>query len=137
MSQNNYYSLYFDGASRNNPGISSCGFIIYDNLGNEIKSGSKYLGDNITNNQAEYMGLVLGLQLANQCSMKNIKVHGDSLLVINQMKGKYRVKSENLKFIYDEAKKIIKLFDKIEFIHVKRGENKEADRLANEALDNL
>jgi deoxyadenosine/deoxycytidine kinase/ribonuclease HI len=140
---NKKYTLMFDGASRGNPGPSGCGFVIYENdtLYNSPPSsqilfqGSKYL-DKQTNNYAEYSGLLLGLIKASSLGIKQITVKGDSLLVINQLIGTYKVKSTNLENIYQKTKNATLEYSSIEFCHVNRSLNKLADTLANNAIDN-
>jgi len=130
------YKLYFDGASRNNPGPASYGFVIYDENDEIIVTGKKYIG-NTTNNVAEYAGLFCGIQYCVDNNITNLKVFGDSNLILNQVMGKYKVKSKNLKPFHDEIMQFIPHFDNITFQHVYRKNNKVADRLANEALDEL
>jgi len=134
------YTLYFDGSSKSNPGLAGAGAVLYDENNNEIWCVSKKVGDKETNNYAEYYALVIGLeeclQRNLQGSLKNLIVKGDSLLVIKQMKGEYKVKSENLLPLYKKAKDLQKDLQKeldscIEFIHVYRSENKRADELSN------
>lgn len=131
------YYLMFDGASRGNPGIGGCGAVLYNHEGNEIASYKKYLGKKVTNNEAEYSGLIVGLQGALFLGIKSIVVKGDSQLIIKQMKGEYKVHSETLKLYHEEAKKYEKLFDKIEYNYVPRKENQRADTLSNEAIDSF
>ena len=88
-----------------------------------------------TNNEAEYYALIKGLKLALDCNIKSIIVEGDSNLILNQMTGKYQVKAENLIPLYNSAKILDEQFDYIEYRHIKREFNKEADKLANKALD--
>ncbi len=127
------YTLMFDGGSRGNPGPCGCGFVIYK--GDDcIHEGSTYLGVN-TNNHAEYMGLVLGLEKAVAINIKTLIVKGDSLLIIKQMNGEYKVKSDNLKSLHERANTASKKLNSVQFIHVKRELNKVADALANKAMD--
>lgn len=128
------FILRFDGGSRGNPGLSGCGAVIYhDN--NEIWSGYLYLGEKQTNNYAEYMGLIFGLEKALKMNITNISVQGDSLLVINQLTNKYKCKSENLIELYAKATELSKQFKSIEFNHILRNKNKRADELSNKAMD--
>ena len=126
--------MMFDGCSRGNPGLSGAGAVIY-HFDKEIWSESLFIGDNYTNNQAEYHGLILGLQKVKELGFKYVKVEGDSLLVINQMKGLYKCRSANLFDLYEEAKTHASQFEKIEFCHVLRDLNKSADELSNIAVD--
>jgi len=120
--------LYFDGCSKGNPGPSGSGAIIEGHW-----SGSEYVGVT-TNNVAEYKGLILGLKhLRIICKDSKIIIKGDSMLVINHMTGKYKVKAPHLIPLYNEAKELIQDMDII-FVYIPREENKEADRLANEGL---
>ena len=126
--------MMFDGASKGNPGIAGAGAVIYDMEKNEIESAMKFVGYKETNNVAEYHGLILGLNLAVKLNIKKLMVCGDSLLVINQMKGDYKVKSEKLQNLYITAKRISTSFDEIVYTHVPRELNKRADDLANTVL---
>ena len=127
------YEMYFDGCSKGNPGLAGAGAVLYKN-NVEIDSKSLFLGDKETNNVAEYNGLILGLELAIRNNIKELTVKGDSLLVIQQMSNKYKVKSENLMKVYKHAKELAQSFAKIEYIHVYRSANKRADDLANFAI---
>jgi ribonuclease HI len=131
---NKYFSLYFDGCSKGNPGPAGAGAVIYyDN--HEIWSDSIFVGNKETNNIAEYSGLILGLNKAIQLDIKNLLVFGDSQLVINQMNGVYKVKSENMKPLYNTALEKSKFFSNINFEHVYRNDNKRADELSNIGLN--
>ena len=134
--KNDKYLLRFDGACRGNPGKSSAGAVLYKN-NEEIWTKSMYLGDNFTNNIAEYFSLLLGLEEVVNRHILHLDVQGDSLLVINQINGKWKVKNENLKKLYQKAKYFEKKFNYITFTHIYREGNKRADELANQALDNL
>lgn len=127
------YKMNFDGCSKGNPGIAGAGAVIYQ-LNNELWSDTFYVGMNATNNHAEYAGLILGLQQARLMGIKYLKVEGDSLLIINHMKGTYKCKSLNLIELYEKAKELEKDFYKIEYVHVLRNKNKRADELSNLAL---
>jgi len=127
------YKLQFDGCSKSNPGIAGAGAVIYK-FNKEIYSTIQFVGNNSTNNVAEYTGLIIGLKLAIEMEIKNIAVEGDSLLVIKQMKGEYKVKSGNLIDLYNEAKQLIKNFEFISFNHIYRNNNKRADELSNLAI---
>ena len=128
------YTMMFDGGSRGNPGHSGCGFVIYEN-DKALCEGSEYLGIR-TNNYAEYMGLILGLKKANSLGIKTMTVKGDSLLVIKQLNSEYKVRSESLRILFEQAKTEILQLQSVKFHHVERKFNKEADTLANYAMDN-
>jgi len=127
------FIMNFDGCSKGNPGLSGAGAVIYS-LNDEIWSGSLFLGKNATNNQAEYTGLIFGLQQALDMNIKTLTVKGDSQLVINQMLGKYKCNSENIIELHKTAKELEKNFEKIYFVHVLRNNNKRADELSNDAV---
>ena len=135
------YTLFFDGCSKGNPGRSGAGAVIYYNdnindVGDEIWAEASFVGVKETNNVAEYQGLIRGLERAVKIGVRHLTVKGDSKLIIEQMKGNYQVKSANLMLHYSKAKKLASEtnFDKIEFIHVYRKENKRADELSNQGL---
>lgn len=130
------YTLYFDGASRGNPGHSGIGFLVYSNQ-EKIYDYKEYIGCNCTNNFAEYTALNKGLLWCYKNKIKNINIKGDSLLVIKQLNGEYQVKSENLLDIYQKTHNLLQLFDSYNIFHIDRKYNKEADRLANLSLDNF
>jgi ribonuclease HI len=131
--KSNNYVMYFDGCSKGNPGKAGAGAIIYEN-DNEIWSSGFFVGNNQTNNYAEYCGLIHGLEEAVKRDINCLTVKGDSLLVIKQMLGQYQVKSQNLQNLFQEAKNLEKNFEKIEFIHVLRKYNTVADHLSNIGL---
>ena len=125
--------LFFDGCSKGNPGNAGAGAVIYQN-GIELYSKTLFVGNNETNNVSEYNGLIIGLELAIFNGIKELSVKGDSLLVIKQMKGEYKVKNKNLKILFERAKQLSLQFDKITFEHIYRENNQRADELSNIAL---
>jgi len=127
------HKLQFDGCSKSNPGIAGAGAVIYK-FNEEISSKIKFVGNNETNNVAEYTGLIIGLKEAINLSISSLIVEGDSMLVIKQMKGEYKVKSMNLINLYNEAKELEKMFECIVFKHIYREKNKRADELSNMAI---
>lgn len=128
------YTLYFDGASKGNPGIAGAGAVIYDSDKKEVWSGAIFVGTNETNNVAEYNGLIMGLNKAVEMKINNLVVKGDSELIIKQMNDEYKVSAANLKYVNDTAKKLEKQIGKICYKHIYREKNTVADRLANEGL---
>lgn len=128
------YKLMFDGGSRGNPGLGGAGAVLYC-FEQEIWSGTFFVGENATNNHSEYAGLILGLCQALKQGITELKVEGDSLLVINQVTGKYKCRSDNLIELYDKSLELIKQFKYIDFEHVLRNKNKRADELSNIAID--
>jgi superfamily II DNA or RNA helicase/ribonuclease HI len=131
--------LQFDGGARGNPGIGGAGAVIYsdDKYENEIWSGSKFVGSSVTNNQAEYAGLLLGLRECISREYNRIHVEGDSMLVIKQMKGEFKIHHASLQILWREANALIKEVpkDRITFLHIPRSKNKRADKLSNDAMD--
>ena len=111
------YLLKFDGCSKGNPGLAGAGAVIYQ-YDKEIWYDTFFVGEKATNNHAEYAGLILGLQQAKVMEIKNLRVEGDSLLVINHMKGIYKCKSINLLELYDKVKELERSFEKIEYVHI-------------------
>ena len=125
--------IYFDGASRGNPGRAGAGIWIADGEGKKISEVSRYLGHK-TNNQAEYWALLLGLREAKRLGGKSLRIFTDSELVERQIKGIYRVRDLNLKILHRTVQENLKVFSSFEIQSVPREENREADRLANEAI---
>jgi ribonuclease HI len=127
------YRLQFDGCSKKNPGLAGAGAVIYK-YSKEIWSGCLFVGTNATNNYAEYSGLIIGLEKAVELNIKALHVEGDSLLVINQMTGKYKCNSENLIEQHNKAKELAAKFDSINFVHIFRNKNARADELSNKSV---
>ena len=125
------HTLFFDGCSKGNPGRAGAGAVLYDELKNEVFAESVFAGHSATNNEAEYTGLILGLNEALKQGTKELQVRGDSQLVIRQMQGKYKVNSPNLVPLHQCATMLASKFAKIEFEHVYRDSNKRADALSN------
>lgn len=126
--------LYSDGGSRNNPGEAAIGYLIYDADMNLIYKEGKRIGIQ-TNNVAEYWALRDGIKKAIELKVSNLKVKMDSELIVKQLTGQYKVKNEVLKEWHKDISSMISQFEKIEFSHVFRKDNKEADKLVNDALD--
>lgn len=128
-------AVWIDGASRGNPGEAGAGVFVRDDEGNNLAKISKYLGDSLTNNQAEYSALLKALEYGKSLDVDEVKVFSDSDLLVKQMSGEYRVDSENLKDLYEEAKGLESEFGKVVYKHISREKNSIADNLANEAID--
>lgn len=126
--------LYTDGGSRGNPGPSALGFVILDFEDNVVKKDSRYSGET-TNNQAEYNGLIAGLEQCTAYGVKIVEVYMDSLLVVNQMKGIFKIKNAELATFHQKAQALAGRFESINFTHVPRAVNNVADKLVNECLD--
>ena len=127
------HRLYFDGASRGNPGPSSFGGLIYDSYGDVLETYKARCGIG-TNNRAEYLGLLMGIKKAHELGITRLEVFGDSQLVINQLVGLYKVRNPCLREIYNMVKEYEKRFTEVKYLHVYREHNQEADHLANEAF---
>jgi ribonuclease HI len=127
-------TAYFDGGARANPGPAGYGVYIVDDLGNVLAELSGSLGVT-TNNVAEYTGLIAALQWAVDHGLKQIAIKGDSLLIIEQMRGNYKVKNEGLKPLHMKARMLVMQIGDVKFDHVRREFNKDADRLSNVGMD--
>lgn len=126
--------IFTDGACRGNPGPSSIGVVISDSHGKTLHEISKKVGVQ-TNNYAEYVAVIEGLKFCHSHGASHVVVKADSQLMVRQMTGEYKVKSENIIPLHGEVKALVRKFQAVEFIHVMREENKLADQLANDALD--
>jgi ribonuclease HI len=122
-----------DGGSRGNPGPAGYGVRI-ERADGTIVELKESLGS-ATNNVAEYSGLIAALTWAAQCGVAKLHVRSDSLLLVKQMLGEYRVKHPGLQPLHEEARSLARRIGRVTFEHVRRELNKDADRLANEAMD--
>jgi ribonuclease HI len=129
-----WFTAHCDGGARGNPGPAGFGAVIEDPEGKVVARLSEYLGKQ-TNNFAEYSGLLAVLDWALKNSVKRLCVVSDSELMVRQMKGHYKVKAPGLLPLWQEAQKRAARLEDFEMRHTLRGGNKEADRLANEAMD--
>jgi probable phosphoglycerate mutase len=129
-----WFTAHCDGGSRGNPGPSGYGAVVEDAQGRVVAELSEFLG-NQTNNYAEYHGLLAVLAWAVEHGAKRLCVISDSELMVKQMQGKYKVNSPGLRPLWEEARKLSRRLERFEMRHTLRGGNKEADRLANEAMD--
>ena len=126
--------IYTDGGARGNPGPAGIGAVIYDEDKGLIAEISEFLGV-ATNNQAEYKALIYALRKAADLRVKELDCYLDSELVVKQLKGEYRVKDKDLALLFLDIHNLSLSFKKITYTHIPRERNKEADRLANEAMD--
>jgi len=127
------YILRFDGGSNPNPGPTAGAFVIYKNQ-EIIEKGGTFLQQG-TNNIGEYTGLIKGLEKCIELGISNLMVEGDSLLVICQVKGVWKVKQEHLKVLCENAKTLSKKFLEITFTHIKREFNGDADKMSDLVLE--
>lgn len=129
-----WVTAHCDGGSRGNPGPAGFGAVIEDGRGQVLARLSEFLGVQ-TNNFAEYSGLLAVLQWALEHGHGRLKVVSDSELMVKQMKGQYKVASPGLRPLWDQARALTRKLDGFQIAHTLRGGNKEADRLANDAMD--
>jgi probable phosphoglycerate mutase len=129
-----WISAHCDGGARGNPGPAGFGALIQDAGGAVLAEISEFLGIQ-TNNFAEYSGLLAALDFALQNGHRRLRVISDSELMVKQIQGKYQVKSPILRPLFDQAKKKIAQLEAFEITHALRHKNKDADRLANQAMD--
>jgi ribonuclease H / adenosylcobalamin/alpha-ribazole phosphatase len=123
-----------DGGARGNPGPAGIGAHIASKSGKTLAEVSEAIG-HATNNVAEYTAVIRGLERALEMRAKRVHVRADSLLVVEQLAGNYRVKNPTLRRLHEEAQALIKRFEKVTFEHVPRARNKKADALVNKAID--
>ncbi len=123
-----------DGASRGNPGPAGIGVEITNDDGDVLAEIAQGIGET-TNNVAEYTAVIEGLAQAAELGASSVTLRSDSLLLISQLTGRYRVKAPHLQPLHRRARSIAAGFDRVSFEHVPREENVEADRLANEGVD--
>ncbi len=126
--------IFTDGGARGNPGPSGIGAVIYDEDKKVIAEISEFLGV-ATNNQAEYKALIYALRKSADLGVQELDCFLDSELVVKQLKGEYRVKDKELALLFLDIHNLSLSFKKITYTHIPREKNKEADRLANEAMD--
>jgi ribonuclease HI len=131
---NSEYIIHVDGASRGNPGPASYGFAVLDPSGKVLHTGGGYIGIS-TNNVAEYTALLEALRFVLAKGIQSVEVRSDSLLLVKQLSGEYKLRSPNLMALHEECKSLLKRMQWYEIKHVRRELNKIADQLANEALD--
>lgn len=129
-----WYVAHCDGGSRGNPGPAGCGAVIMDPKGQEVVHISEFLGIE-TNNVAEYRGLLAILRWATENRVIRLRVIADSLLMVNQVNGIWKVKNQELRLLREQAIELISKLPQFVIVHALRENNKTADRLANEAMD--
>ena len=127
-------TISIDGAARGNPGPAGYGVAATGDGGALLKEAYGYIGDQ-TNNIAEYCALLAALNLAKKMEWRRLRVRSDSQLLVRQLEGSYKVKNERLRSLYARAVAMISRLDSFAIEHVPRSENKQADKLANKAID--
>ena len=123
-----------DGGARGNPGPAGIGVVIRDQGGALVANHKQYIGEG-TNNFAEYRALILALERAASLGADELLVRMDSELIVRQMQGRYKIKEPQLKILAAEVLKLMHRFKSVTFKHIPRAENKQADKLVNEAID--
>ena len=126
--------LFTDGASRGNPGQAGAGAVLLTDSGEELVARSAYLGT-CTNNVAEYKALLIGLEEALRHGCTELTVALDSELIVRQIQGRYKVKSEGLLPLFQQVREQLARFGRWSVIHVPRAQNARADQLANQGID--
>jgi ribonuclease HI len=126
--------IHCDGAARGNPGPAGAGAVVAAEDGTVLAEVAEGLGET-TNNVAEYTAAIRGLEEAERLGARTVLLRSDSQLLINQLTGRYRVKSEHLQPLFRRARQLVTRFDRVTFEHVPRERNVEADRLANAGVD--
>src|SRR5271166_6617977 len=129
-----YLVAHIDGGARGNPGPAGYGVVIEDEMGRPVAELSEFLGRQ-TNNYAEYSGLLAALNYATKHGFKALRVFSDSELMVRQILGQYKVNNLALKELHAKATRMIDDLDAFEINHVLREKNRDADRLANQAMD--
>lgn len=127
-------TINIDGAARGNPGPAGYGVIVRDNAGKILVEAYGYIGDQ-TNNFAEYSALLAALELTLREKWKHVRIKSDSQLLVKQINGEYKVKDSTLSRFHRHAMTLLRRLDSFSVIHVDRKDNKEADKLANKAVD--
>jgi ribonuclease HI len=125
---------YIDGGARGNPGPAGYGVRVENERGDLIEELCGFLGS-ATNNIAEYNGLVAALRYANEHGHRIVRIKSDSELLVKQMIGQYRVKNPGLQVLFQQAQSLARTLERVAYEHVRREQNKDADRLANLAMD--
>jgi ribonuclease HI len=123
-----------DGGSRGNPGPAAVAAVVTDPSGEELAERAETIGE-ATNNVAEYRALLLGIDLAKELGADEVEFVGDSMLIVEQVRGNWKVKQEHLRPLHTKVKDGLRELESWSIRHVKRGENERADELLNEALD--
>jgi ribonuclease HI len=133
MDTKDEFIIYTDGGARGNPGPAAWAFVLKRSGAPDLEKKG-FLGDT-TNNIAEYTALLKALESAQAEAGKRLVVYSDSELMVRQMLGVYKVKHPGLLPLYQQASKLVKSFEKVDFKHVRREQNQRADELVNEVLD--
>jgi ribonuclease HI len=133
--------IYTDGGSRGNPGKAAIGVVFCNEQEQEIKKFGEYLGDGLTNNEAEYRAVIFAFKKfpelfgSESIPQTYVEVRSDSELLVNQMSGRYKIKNENIRSFVVTIKKLTEGFAQVDYVAIRREKNKVADAMVNKALD--
>jgi ribonuclease HI len=136
-----HITIYTDGGSRGNPGKAAIGVVFCNEMGQKIKEFGEYLGDGLTNNEAEYSAVIFALKKFKSvfgkelAKVSEVEIRSDSELLVNQMSGKYKIENEKIQKFFIEIWNLKTDFSGVKFKAIPREKNKEADRMVNEVLD--
>ncbi len=137
----NKYIIYTDGGSRGNPGKAAIGVIFCDATGVPLQKFGEYLGDGLTNNEAEYRAVIFAFKKFRELygedslAQTEIEIRSDSELLVNQMSGRYKIKNENIRMFVVNIHRLMEGFGKVIYTAIPREQNKLADAMVNQALD--
>lgn len=126
--------VWTDGGARGNPGPAGYGAVLTSPGGEVLAEVAEGIGW-ATNNVAEYQGVIAGLRRAKELGARRVRVRADSLLVVNQQKGQWKVKNTALQALWAETRRLAGQFERVSWEHVPRQRNRHADALANQAMD--
>ena len=129
-----WVTAYIDGGARGNPGPAGYGIVVTGSAGATLAELSCFLGHR-SNNYAEYSALIAALEWALSHGQLRMRIASDSELLVRQMKGIYKVKSPDLRPLYEQARSLSRKLEGFEILHVRREKNRRADKLANQAMD--
>jgi ribonuclease HI len=126
--------IYTDGGARGNPGPAGCGVVVYNAQDKKIEEDFSFI-DRATNNQAEYEALILGLKKAKELKATEVDCYSDSKLIVEQLNHNYKIKNPALGFLFIKVWNLSQSFKKVQFFYIPREQNKEADKLVNQVID--
>ena len=132
----NAATINVDGASRGNPGPSGIGYVVYNSSGQTIEKGGEFIGF-ATSRMAEYYAMRKGVTRAQELGFKTVRFISDSLMVVNQLNGIFKIKNQDVLLIYRDIQEMASRFDAVSFVHVPRSQNAVADSEANRAIDQI
>ncbi len=129
-------SVHTDGGARGNPGPGAIGVVIKNEKKEKVREIGKFIGKS-TNNEAEYKAVIEGLKACGEIGVEKAEFFIDSLLIVSQLNGNFKVKEPRMKSLFKEAKDVEKNIKLVKYTHVKREKNSEADKIVNDVLDSL